>query len=143
MGPIYQQTVIDTHSSVGFTKLYSAKVPVTAAVCLNDKVLPFFEEKGISVLRILTHRGTEFCGREGQHPYELYLQLNEIEHSKTQARHPQTNGICERFHQMVQNELYKIAFRKKIYTGLEMIQEDLDVRMEEYIYSRTHLGKRC
>ena len=143
VGRIYQQTVMDTYSSVGFTKLYLAKVPVTAADCLNDKVLPFFEEQGIPVLRILTDRGTEYCGREDHHPYELYLQLNEIEHSKTQARHPQTNGICERFHQTVQNEFYKIAFRKKIYTSLEMIQEDLDKWMEEYNYNRTHQGKRC
>jgi transposase InsO family protein len=143
VGRIYQQTVIDTYSSVGFAKLYSAKVPITAADCLNDRVLPFFEEQGIPVLRILTDRGTEFCGREDYHPYELYLQLQEIEHSKTQARHPQTNGIAERFHQTIQNEFYRVAFRKKIYSSLELLQQDLDGWVHFYNQERTHQGKRC
>jgi len=143
VGRIYQQTVIDTYSAVGFAKLYLAKMPVTAADCLNDKVLPFFEERGIPILRILTDRGTEYCGREDQHPYELYLQLNEIEHSKTKARNPQTNGICERFHQTVQNEFYRVAFRKKIYQTLEELQADLDGWVHTYNHERTHQGKRC
>ena len=41
VGRIYQQSVIDTYSSVGFAKVYTAKVPVTAADLLNDRVLPF------------------------------------------------------------------------------------------------------
>jgi transposase InsO family protein len=143
VGRIYQQTVIDTYSAVAFAKLYSAKVPVTAADCLNDRALPFFEEQGIPVLRILTDRGTEYCGREDQHPYELYLQLNEIEHSKTKAQSPQTNGITERFHQTVQNEFYRIAFRKKIYRSLEEVQADLDAWIHVYNHERTHQGKRC
>lgn len=143
VGRIYQQTVIDTYSAVAFAKLYLAKVPVTAADCLNDRVLPFFEEQGIPVLRMLTDRGTEYCGREDQHPYELYLQLNEIEHSKTKAQHPQTNGITERFNQTVQNEFYRIAFRKKVYRSLEEVQSDLDSWMYGYNHERTHQGKRC
>lgn len=143
VGRIYQQTVIDTYSAVAFAKLYLAKMPVTAADCLNDKALPFFEEQGIPILRILTDRGTEYCGREDQHPYELYLQLNEIEHSKTKAQNPQTNGIAERFHQTVQNEFYRIAFRKKIYQTLEELQADLDGWVHIYNQERTHQGKRC
>lgn len=104
VGRIYQQTVIDTYSSVGFAKLYTAKVPVTAADSLNDRVLPFFEDHHVPILTVLTDRGTEFCGRLDKHPYELYLQLNDIEHRKTKAKSPQTNGICERFHQTVLNE---------------------------------------
>lgn len=138
VGRIYQQTVIDTYSAVAFAKLYLAKMPVTAADCLNDKALPFFEEQGIPILRILTDRGTEYCGREDQHPYELYLQLNEIEHSKTKAQNPQTNGIAERFHQTVQNEFYRIAFRKKIYQTLEELQADLDGWVHIYNQERTH-----
>lgn len=94
-------------------------------------------------MRILTDRGTEYCGREDQHPYELYLQLNEIEHSKTKAQNPQTNGIAERFHQTVQNEFYRIAFRKKIYQTLEELQADLDGWVHIYNQERTHQGKRC
>ena len=143
VGRIYQQTVLDTYSSVGFTKLYTSKVPITAADALNACVLPFFEDHGVSILRILTDRGTEYCGRLDTHPYQLYLQLNEIEHTKTQARRPQTNGICERFHRTVQDEFYKPAFRRKIYRTLDELQADLDGFMVRYNEERTHQGKRC
>jgi transposase InsO family protein len=143
VGRIYQQTVIDTYSSVGFAKLYTAKIPVTAADTLNDRVLPFFVEQNTPVLRVLTDRGTEFCGSPDKHPYELYLQLNEIEHTKTKVKRPQTNGICERFHQTMLNEFYRITFRKKIYSDIEMLQADLDEFMKKYNHERTHQGKRC
>lgn len=143
VGRIYQQTVIDTYSSVAFAKLYTAKVPVTAADLLNDRVIPFFEEHEIPVLRILTDRGTEFTGSLDKHPYELYLELNEIEHTKTKAKSPQTNGICERVHQTILNEFYRVAFRKKVYSDLETLQLDLDGYMNEYNERRTHQGKRC
>ena len=143
VGRIYQQTAIDTHSSVTFAKVYDAKVPVTAADLLNDRVVPFFEAHDIPILRMLTDRGTEFCGAPDRHPYELYLQLNEIEHTKTKAKSPQTNGICERVHQTVLNEFYRVAFRKKVYSDIESLQVDLDEYMDKYNFERTHQGKRC
>ena len=143
VGRIYQQTVIDTYSSVAFAKLYTAKVPLTAADTLNDRVVPFFEEQEVDILRILTDRGTEFCGRLDKHPYQLYLQLNEIEHTRTKARHPQTNGICERFHKTILDEFYKTAFRKRIFDNLDNLQTDLDSWIEFYNLKRTHQGKRC
>ena len=143
VGRIYQQTVIDTYSSAAFAKVYTAKVPLTAADALNDKALPFFDDQGVDVLPILTDRGTEFCGRLDKHPYQLYLQLHEIEHTRTKARHPQTNGICERFHKTVLDGFYKPAFRKKIFTAIEELQADLDRWMDFYNRERTHQGKRC
>ena len=143
VGRIYQQTVVDTYSSVAFAKLYTSKVPVTAADILNDRVLPFFEEQHIPILRVLTDRGTEFCGSPDKHPYQLYLQLNEIEHSKTKVKRPQSNGICERFQQTVLNEFYRVTFRKKIYSDIETLQNDLDEYMVKYNTTRTHQGKRC
>lgn len=143
VGRIYQQTVIDTYSSVTFAKVYTAKIPVTAADVLNDQVLPFFEDHGIPVLRILTDRGTEFSGALDKHPYELYLELNEIEHTKTKAKSPQTNGICERVHQTILNEFYRVTFRKKVYSDMETLQMDLNEYMNDYNYKRTHQGKRC
>jgi len=143
VGRIYQQTVIDTYSSVAFAKVYTAKVPVTAADILNDRVLPFFEGHDIPILRVLTDRGTEFCGAADKHPYELYLQLNDIEHTKTKAKSPQTNGICERAHQTILNEFYRVAFRKKVYADIETLQVDLDEYMDKYNITRTHQGKRC
>jgi transposase InsO family protein len=143
VGRIYQQTVLDTFSSVAFAKVYTAKIPVTAADILNDRVLPFFEDQKIPVMRILTDRGTEYCGSLDKHPFQLYLQLNDIDHTKTKAKSPQTNGICERFHQTVLNEFYRIAFRKKIYSDLEILQADLDEYLHRYNNQRTHQGKRC
>lgn len=143
VGRIYQQTVLDTFSSVAFAKVYTAKIPVTAADIINDRILPFFEEQKIPVMRILTDRGTEYCGSLDKHPFQLYLQLNDIDHTKTKAKSPQTNGICERFHQTVLNEFYRIAFRKKIYSDLETLQADLDEFLHRYNNERTHQGKRC
>jgi transposase InsO family protein len=143
VGRIYQQTFIDTYSSVGFAKLYTTKQPITSADLLNDRVLPFFEEQGVPVLRILTDRGTEYCGKPDAHDYQLFLAINDIDHTKTKARHPQTNGICERFHKTIKDEFYSIAFRKKIYLTVEELQQDLDEWLDRYNNRRTHQGKRC
>lgn len=143
VGRVYQQTFVDTYSKVADCKLYTTKTPITSADLLNDRVLPFFEEHEMSVLRMLTDRGTEYCGKVDQHDYELYLAVNNIEHTKTKARHPQTNGICERFHKTILNEFYQITFRKKIYTSLDELQKDLDDWLRYYNYERTHQGKMC
>ena len=96
VGRIYQQTFVDTYSKWASAKLYPAKTAITAADLLNDRVLPFFEVQGAEMLRILTDRGTEFCGRHDEHPYQLFLAVNDIDHTKTKVKSPQTNGICER-----------------------------------------------
>lgn len=143
VGRIYQQTFVDTYSKVACCKLYQSKTPITSADLLNDCVLPLFEAHNMHLLRMLTDRGTEFCGKVEQHDYELYLGLNEIEHTKTKAYSPQTNGICERFHQTILEEFYKIAFRKKIYKTLDELQKDLDDWVDYYNQQRTHQGKMC
>lgn len=114
VGHIYQQTVIDTYSKIGFAKLYDRKNALVAADMLNDRVVPFFEQHDLRVMRMLTDRGTEYCGNRETHEFELYLAIEDIDHSKIKAKSPQTNGICERFNRTVQNEFYAIAFRKKI-----------------------------
>ena len=123
---------IDTYSRVASAKLYTQKHAITAADMLNDRVCPFFDEQGIPLLRILTDRGTEYCGKKDQHEYQLYLALEDIDHTRTKARSPQTNGICERFHKTILNEFYQIAFRKKIYESVEQLQVDLDLWIESY-----------
>lgn len=143
VGKIYQQTGIDTYSNYGFAKLYTDKTAITAADFLNDKVLPFFDEEQIRLLRVLTDRGTEYSGKVEQHPYQLFLHLNDIEHSRTKAYHPQTNGSTERLNQTIQDEFYAVAFRKTLYASLEQIQADLDVFMRRYNEERTNQGKRC
>ncbi len=92
------------------------------------------------MLRILTDRGTEYCGKVEQHDYQLYLAINDIEHTRTKAMSPQTNGICERFHKMILNEFYQVTFRKKLYGALEALQSDLDEWLAHYNNERTHQG---
>ena len=143
VGRIYQQTFVDTYSKIALCKLYTTKTPITAADVLNDKVQPFFEQHELPMLRILTDRGTEYCGRVDQHDYQLYLAINDIDHTKTKAMSPQTNGICERFHKTILNEFYQITFRKKLYSTIEELQKDLDEWIEYYNNDRTHQGKKC
>jgi hypothetical protein len=143
VGRIYQQTFIDTYSRVAFAKLYNTKHAITSADILNDRVIPFFEDNDIPLLRVLTDRGTEFKGKPEHHEYELYLSLEGIDHTKTQVRHPQTNGICERLHRTMQEEFYAIAFRKKLYDNLELLQKDLDNWVEYYNNERPHSGRYC
>jgi hypothetical protein len=143
VGKIYQQTYIDTYSKTAEAKLYDRKNALVAADMLNDRVIPFYEEHDIRLLRILTDRGSEFCGVRESHEYQLYLTLEDIDHTRTKVRHPQTNGICERFHKTIQNEFYATAFRKKIYTSLEQLQEDLDIWLHYYNWERPHSGRYC
>lgn len=143
VGRVYQQTVIDTYSKVAFAKLYDRKTPITAAEILNDKVIPFFEEQEVVISRVLTDRGTEYCGNPETHEYELYLAVEDIDHTRTKARSPQTNGICERFHKTILDEFYRVAFRKRIYTSITQLQADLDEWMRDYNELRTHQGRWC
>jgi len=143
VGRIYQQTFIDTYSRVAFAKLYESKHAITSADILNDRVLPFFEEHQIPMLRILTDRGTEYKGKIEHHEYEMYLHIENIEHSKTQVRHPQSNGICERLHRTMQEEFYAVTFRRKLYDNMQELQKDLDEWMNYYNHERPHSGRYC
>ena len=136
VGRIYQQTFVETYSKVAFAKLYMTKTPITAADLLNDRVLPFFERHELPMLRILTDRGTEY-------DHQLYLAVNDIDHTKTKVRSPpQTNGICERFHKTILDEFYKVTFRKKLYADMESLQQDLDDGCCTTM-SNGHIKERC
>lgn len=143
VGRIYQQTFIDTYSKVAMVKLYDRKNALVAADMLNDRALPFFEEQGVRLLRVLTDRGSEYCGNLEHHEYQLFLAVEDIDHSRTKARSPQTNGICERFHRTMLDEFYRVAFRKKLYESVEQLQADADGWIEQYNRERTHSGKYC
>jgi len=131
IGRIYQQTFVDTYSKVAACKLYTTKTPITAADLLNDRVLPMFEQEQVELIRILTDRGTEFCGRPERHDYQLFLAINDIEHTRTKV------------HRTIKEEFYEITFRKKVYDSLEMLQTDLDQWVASYNTERVHSGKMC
>jgi transposase InsO family protein len=143
VGRIYQQTFVDTYSKLAFAKLYDRKTPITAADLLNDRVVPFFDEKEVKLSRVLTDRGTEYCGNPEHHEYELYLAVEDIDHSRTKTKSPQTNGIVERLHKTMLNEFYRIAFRKKLYASIGELQDDLDEWIRSYNEERPHQGRWC
>jgi len=142
-GRIYQQTFLDTYTKLAFAKLYDRKTPLVAADLLNDRVIPLFDEHGVALQRVLTDRGTEYCGTPERHEYELYLAVENIDHTRTKVKSPQTNGIVERFHRTVLNEFYRVAFRRRIYSSIEQLQTDLDCWIKEYNELRPHQGRWC
>lgn len=143
VGRIYQKTFIDTYSKVAVAKLYDTTTPLTAADVLNNRVLPLFEAHGVVLQRILTERGTEYCGTPDRHPYELYLAVEDIDHTRTKARSPQANGIVERVQKTILNEFYRVAFRKTLYASLAQLQADLDAYLAHFNTERPHQGRWC
>ena len=142
LGRVYLQAVLDTYGSYGFGKLYASKLPETAVDILYDRVLPFYEEHGLRVENILSDNGREYCGRPMIHPYQIFLELNDIEHRKTKVARPRTNGFVERFNQTVLDEFFREAFRKTFYASVEELQNDLDQWLYHYNYERPHRGYR-
>jgi hypothetical protein len=143
IGRIYQQTYVDTYTRVAQVKLYTQRNSLVAADMLNDRVLPFYEEEGVKVQRVLTDRGSEYRGLPESHSYELYLTVEDIEHTTTRAYHPQTNGICERFHRTLKEEFYDVVFRRKLYHSLDELQTDVDAWIHYYNTQRPHSGRFC
>jgi hypothetical protein len=143
VGSIYSQVFIDTYTRLAFAKLYTEKTAITAADLLNDRVVPWFEAQTVPILRILTDRGTEYCGNKEHHAYQLYLAIEDIDHSRTKANSPQTNGICERFNRTMKEEFFDIAFRKKLYLSIEELQIDAEQWLKHYNEQRPHSGKFC
>src|SRR3972149_952804 len=141
VGRVYLHAVVDTYGSYDFGFLHTTKKPGAALAVVHNDVLPFYQDKGLQVDAILTDNGREFCGKD-THPYELYLELNDIEHRKTQVRRPQTNGFVERFNRTVLDEFFRIAFRKKLYESVEVLQVDLDAWLVHYNTERPHQGYR-
>jgi transposase InsO family protein len=141
VGKVYLHSVVDTYGSVAFGFLHTGKQPEAAVALLHNDVLPFYREREIPVLKILTDNGKEFCGTE-THPYELYLALGDIRHKKTKVKSPRTNGFVERFHRTVLDEFFRQAFRTKLYLSVSDLQVDLDAWLVYYNRERPHQGYR-
>jgi transposase InsO family protein len=142
IGRIYLQAVVDTHGSFAFGKLYTSKISETAVDILYDRVLPFYEEQGLEVEHILTDNGREYCGRPMIHPYQIFLEFNEIKHRRTKVATPRTNGFVERFNRTILDEFFRETFRNKFYSSVKELQQDLDQWLHYYNYERPHRGYR-
>ena len=143
VGRMYQQTCVDTYARVAICKLYTEKTAITAADLPNDRVIPVLAEHRIGLVRVLTDRGTECCGKVENHAYQLYLAVEGVDHSKTKAHSPQTNGICERFHRTIKDAFYDIAFHKTLYRSVAALQTDLDAWLAKYNEQRPHSIRYC
>jgi len=141
VGKVYLHACVDTYGSYAFGFLHTGKKPECAAALLHNDVLPFYREHGLAVGAVLTDNGREFCGTEN-HPYELYLALNDIEHRRTKVKSPKTNGFIERFNKTVLDEFFRIAFRENFYESVDALQEDLDQWLIHYNTERPHRGYR-
>lgn len=142
VGKVYVQVVVDTFCSLAFAKVYTSKMPVTAADTLVDRVLPFYEALGVPVQAILTDNGREFCGKPEGHPFELLLAMEGIEHRTTKIATPRTNGFVERMNRTLLDECFRVAGRQTWYITPAEIQRDLDVFLRYYNLERSHQGYR-
>jgi transposase InsO family protein len=142
VGKVYVQVVVDVFCSLAFAKVYTAKMPITAADLLYDRVLPFYEALGVPVQAILTDNGREFCGLPDKHPYELLCAMEGIEHRTTKIRHSQTNGFVERMNRTLLDECFRVQGRQTWYIEPEEIQRDLDRFLRYYNLERSHQGYR-
>ena len=142
VGKVYVQVVVDVFCSLAFAKVYTSKMPITSAELLYERVLPFYDALGVKVKAVLTDNGREYCGRPDNHPYELFLQLEDIEHRTTKVRSPRTNGFVERMNRTLLDECFRVAGRTTWYISPEEIQRDLDKFLVFYNLKRSHQGYR-
>jgi len=141
VGRVYLQSVLDCFSRHAWGRLYTSKLPVTAVHVLNNDVLPFFEAHHAAIETVLSDNGREFCGRPDKHPYELFLQLEGIDHRTTKVRRPQSNGFIERLHRTLLDEHFRVMGRTKWYESVEEMQNDLDAYLVSYNTKRPHQGR--
>ena len=141
VGKVYLQTVIDCFSRYAWGRLYTSKLPVTAVHVMNNDVIPTFEAHNARIATVLSDNGREFCGRPDTHPYELFLQLEEIEHRTTKVRRPQSNGYVERLHRTLLDEHFRVMGRTKFYESVDEMQKDLDAYLVTYNTKRPHQGR--
>jgi transposase InsO family protein len=141
VGKVYLQAVVDTFGSYAFGFLANSKVPACSVALVHNDVIPFYRDRGLPIVAMLTDNGREFCGTD-RHHYELYLELNDIEHRRTKVATPRTNGFVERFNKTILDEFFRTKMREKIYTSIDELQADLDVWLKHYNEERPHRGYR-
>jgi transposase InsO family protein len=141
VGKVYLQTAIDCHSRHAWARLYPNKLPVTAVQLMNNDVLPAFEAQRAKIDAVLSDNGREFCGREDRHPYELFLQLEGIEHKRTRVNRPQSNGIVERLHRTLLDEHFRVEGRRTWFETIDEMQTVLDQYLVDYNTRRPHQGR--
>lgn len=138
-GRIYLHAVVDDFSSYAFGCLHPSKKPDAAVKLLENQVLPFFHNCGVTVERIRTNNGREFCGTD-VHPYEHFLSINNIDHVNATKHERHTNGFLQRFTDTLLREFFNEGYWTKFVRSIDDLQNDLDVWLSHYNESRPYLG---
>lgn len=125
-------------SAIGGIEERSMRSPVHL---INSDVIPTFEAHSARIETVLSDNSREFCGRPDQHPYELFLQLEEIKHRTTRVKRPQSNGIVERLHRTLLDEHFRVEGRRTWFETIEEMQAVLDDYLVGYNQRRPHQGR--
>lgn len=139
LGAIYQQTFIDVHTGAAFAKLSTQRSPQAAVALLHEQVLPSYEARGLQLERVLTDRGTEYCGFIDTHTYEAFLHRRGIDHFWLQTSNAQANATCQKLHERLHEEFYRRGVLDRD-RSLAEIQGDLDAWLRFYNDTRPHRG---
>lgn len=91
----------------------------------------------------MTDRGSEYCGRFDKHDFQLFLAINDIDHTKTKVKSPHANGILGPLHKTILQEFCQITFCKKLRESNDELLDNLDDRIHHDNHVRTHQGKMC
>jgi transposase InsO family protein len=129
IGEVYLYTLVDTFSGLAFGAVDTIRQSETAVAVLHNDVLPYFTRYRLKVESVLTDRSPEFCGGK-EHPYALYLALNDIKHHYIRVKPVQAKGAAEVFHRVVFDEFF--ANILGTYESIRALQVELDQWLDYY-----------
>ena len=139
-GDIYVETAVDGNSRLAFAKVYSEQNAMNAVDLLKTRVMPFFDTHGVSVERVFTPNKNEYFGLAPVHPFETFLSGSHIQHLGIDRFGQTAASLCEQFFNVLRQDFFSPALRKRFRQSLETLQKDLDSFMETYNSKPTRLG---
>lgn len=137
VGKVWQYTACDAACSYGVAQVSLEFSAGATARFLTSRVLPDYDEAGWQIQRVLTDHGNEFRGQ-----FDKACAQRGIRHTRTRPRHAWTNGFVERLHGTILQELWRIEFRRRFFTGVTQMQAALDRYLDFYNHRRAHQGYR-
>ena len=126
------------------TGVQTCALPISADL-VNDRVVPFYDAREVRLCRVLTDRGTEYCGNPEHHEYELYLALEDIDHSRTKTKSPQTTDVIDKCF-LAGSELFSsragVTARRRAGREAQALPRNIHRRTSVAVPVRTRLGPR-
>lgn len=135
----YLFVAIDRATRWVFLRIYADQSEASS----SDFLRRLYATAPMKIVKLLTDNGSQFTDRftakskkpTGEHAFDRECALLGIEHRLTKPRHPQTNGMVERFNGRISDILATTHFRSR---------EDLQTTLERYakLYN-DHLPQRA